>query len=179
MTGAATRTGDGGMVRMGMVRVVPMRRHLHGAPARVPRVPKGPDPRKEARPAGDVPGLLRAGAERYNAASFWHAHEAWEEAWHALRAAGRDGEAAYVRGMILVAAALENATRGKEDGFKRQLAEGLHALRTHPEARDALGLADGAAWEDALVVLYADACRRREWAWWNAGGWRAPPLHVA
>ena len=143
------------------------------------RVAKGPDPRVNAAPRSEVPMLLREGAAEYDARRFWHAHEAWEQAWHALRAAGRADEAAYLRGMILVAAALENATRGKEEGFKRQFAEGLHALKAHPGARAALGLADGAAWEDALVALYADACRRREWSFWNGSGWAAPALRLA
>lgn len=143
------------------------------------RVAKGPDPRKEARPLEGVPALLRAGAAEFNARRFWHAHEEWEEAWHALRAAGRAEEAAYLRGMILVAAALENATRGKEEGFKRQLAEGLYALKTHAAARAGLGLLDGAAWEEGIVTLYADACRRREWAWWNGEAWAAPVLHIS
>ena len=143
-----------------------------------PRVPRGPDPRREAKPAHEVPALLREGAARYNAREFWHAHEAWEEAWHALRAAGRGDEAAYVRGIILVAAALENATRGREEGFKRQFAEGLHALKTHPAARAPLGIVDAAAWEDALVVLYAEACRRRDWTFWNGSGWTAPILRL-
>lgn len=140
---------------------------------------KGPDPRKDARPLEDVPPLLRAGAAEFNARRFWHAHEDWEEAWHALRAAGRAEEAGYLRGLILVTAALENATRGKEAGFKRQLAEGLYALKTNGGARGALGVLDGAAWEDGLVTLYADACRRREWAWWNGETWAAPVLRVA
>lgn len=140
---------------------------------------KGPDPRKEARPLGEVPERVRAGAAAFNARRFWDAHEDWEEAWHALRAAGRAEEAAYLRGMILVAAGLENATRGKEEGFKRQLAEGLYALKTHAAAREALGLVDGALWEDGVVTLYADACRRREWAWWNGEAWQAPELRVA
>jgi len=136
-------------------------------------MPKGPDPRKEAAPRGEVPRLLAEGAREWNARRFWHAHEAWEGAWHALRAAGDEGEAAYVRGMILAAAALENATRGKEEGFKRQMAEGLHALLSN---RAASPWPDLRAWEDALALLYADACRKRDWAWWNGSGWEAPPL---
>ena len=137
---------------------------------------KGPDPRKEARPVQEVPRLLREGAERFNETRFWDAHEAWEEAWHALRATGREEDAAYLRGMILVAAALENATRKKEEGFKRQMAEGLHGLRTHPAGREGLAIPRASAWEDALLLLYVDACRRRDWTWWNDGGWAAPPL---
>lgn len=140
---------------------------------------KGPDPRAHPAPLEEVPALLREGAAEWNAARFWHAHEAWERAWHALRAAGREAEAGYARGMILCAAALENATRGKEEGFRRQMAEGLHLLLADPAAGAALGLEDAAAWERDLVRLYADACRRREWAWWNGSGWRAPRLRLA
>lgn len=141
-------------------------------------MPRGPDPRHEPRPLADVPRLLHEGATHYNARRYWHAHESWEEAWHALRAAGKAQEAAYVRGMILVSAALENATRKKEAGFKRQLAEGLHALLSNRVAAEALGMREARAWEDALALLYADACRRREWAWWNEGGWVAPALDI-
>ena len=142
-------------------------------------MPKGPDPREDTRPLHEIPDLLREGAEAFNARRFWDAHESWEAAWHALRAAGQADRAAYVRGLILAAAALENATRGKEDGFKRQMAEGLHALLTHRDAAPGLGLAEPRAWEDALALLYADACRRRDWAWWNGSGWQAPRLRFA
>jgi Domain of unknown function (DUF309) len=137
---------------------------------------KGPDPRREAAPRGEVPSLLAQGAAEFNARRFWHAHEAWEGAWHALRAAGEAEAARYLQGMILAAAALENATRGKEAGFKRQMAEGLHAMRTSRAGRDALGLADPAAWEDALLALYLDACRATDWARWNGAGWAAPEV---
>lgn len=138
--------------------------------------PKGPDPRLNAKPLEDVPRLVAEGAREYNARRFWHAHEAWEEAWHALRAAKRDEAGGYLRGMILVTAALENATRGKESGFKRQLAEGLHALLAHEAGATELRVHAPRAWERALTALYADACRRRDWTWWNASGWTAPPL---
>lgn len=150
--------------------------HVRGASGAT--MAKGPDPRVHARPVEDVPVLLAEGAERFNARGFWHAHESWEEAWHALRAAGLAERAGYVRGMILVAAGLENAARGKEEGFKRQLAEGLHALRSHRDAAEGLGVVDARGWEDALVGLYVEACRRRDWAWWNGQGWAAPPLRV-
>lgn len=142
-------------------------------------VPKGPDPRVETRPLEDVPRLLREGADEFNARRFWHAHESWESAWHALRSAGRDEQAAYLRGMILVTAALENAVRGKEDGFKRQLAEGLHTLIGHRDAAPALGILASRAWEDAIVALYLDACRRRDWTWWNEHSWQAPRIQVS
>lgn len=139
---------------------------------------KGPDPRANAPPRSEVPRLLHEGAAEYAARRFWHAHESWEEAWHALRAAGEEHAAGYLRGMILVTVALENATRGKEAGFKRQFAEGLHALFEHRAGASALGVRDARAWEDALARLYADACRRRVWSHWNDGGWGAPELRV-
>lgn len=142
-------------------------------------MPKGADPRVDPAPLGDVPALVRAGAANWNAGRFWDAHESWEAAWHSLRKAGDEKAAGYLRGMILVTAALENATRGKEAGFKRQFAEGLYALKTHAEGRARVGPRDAAAWEDGLATLYADACRRREWTWWRDSGWTAPPLDHA
>ena len=135
-------------------------------------MPKGPDPRVDTAPLADVPRLLREGAAEFNAARFWHAHEAWESAWHALRKHDPRSES-YVHGMILVAAALENAKRGKENGFKRQFAEGLHLILG---SRERAPLQRPRDWEDALVRLYADACRRLDWAAWNASGWSAPQV---
>lgn len=140
---------------------------------------KGPDPRVNARPIEDVPALLREGAAEFNARRFWHAHEAWESAWHALRAAQLAGPAELVHGLILVAAALENATRGKEAGFKRQAAEGLYLMRTQLAHAPKSGLREPTLLLDALTLLYLDACRRPEWATWNAGGWEAPRVDFA
>jgi hypothetical protein len=125
-----------------------------------------------------VPHLLRTGADEWRARRFWHAHESWEEAWHALRAVGETESAEFLHGMILAAAALENATRGKEAGFKRQMAEGLYLMRTHQAGADSLGLVQGARFLDASMLLYVDACRRLDWAEWNASGWSvaAPEL---
>ena len=139
-------------------------------------MPKGPDPRASPAPMGDVPRLLREGAAEWNARRFWHAHESWEAAWHAFRAAGDAEAAECLHGLILAAAALENATRGKEEGFKRQMAEALHLLRAHLDAAPRLALLAAPPLVDALVALYLDACRRRVWAQWNEGGWRAPLL---
>lgn len=161
--------------------------HRHSA---TPAKPRSPDPR-HATPVADedprknphcvtrVPTLLRQGADHYNARRYWHAHEAWEEAWHSLRAHQETDQAAYVRGMILTTAALENATRNKEPGFKRQMAEALHALLTHNFAAAKLGVVDAAQWHEELTRLYVDACRRRKWEWWNESGWSAPTLELA
>lgn len=137
---------------------------------------KGPDPRKETVPRDAIPHHLREGARLLDDRSFWHAHEAWETAWHALRAEGEAEAAAFVRGLILVAAACENATRGKPDGFRRQGAEGLHALRTHLSAGARLGFPEAAAWVDAVTLIYLDACRQTRFEDWNASGWTLPVL---
>lgn len=134
------------------------------------------DPRKNPLPVSVVPRLLAEGAAHYHARRFWHAHEAWEAAWHALRAA-EDGRAPYVRGMILATAAFENAVRQKEAGSKRQLAESLHALLAHKDAGESL-LENAHDWEQSLVRLYVDMCRRRRWEHWNEGDWEAPPIRL-
>ena len=140
-------------------------------------MPKGPDPRIETAPLADVPRLMREGAEQFNAAHFWHAHEAWESAWQTLRKHDAGTAAEFVHGLILVAAALENATRGKEAGFKRQFAEGLFLMRTDQEAAARVGF----PWKllDALALFYIDACRRLDWGAWNASGWRAPTVEFS
>ncbi|HET6404519.1 MAG TPA: DUF309 domain-containing protein [Candidatus Thermoplasmatota archaeon] len=137
---------------------------------------KGPDPRASPAPLSEVPRLLSEGAAEWNARRFWHAHESWEEAWHALRAAGEAEASEYLHGLILCAAALENATRGKEEGFKRQMAEGLYLLRMHAGGAERIGLDRGLF--DPLALLYVDACRRRDWSWWNESGWEAPRVEV-
>lgn len=141
-------------------------------------MPKGPDPRLDPAPRERVPHLVREGAAHYAEGRFWHAHESWEEAWHGLRAHGGDDAATFVRGMILATAAFENARRGKEAGFKRQMAEALHAMLGREGAGAALGLRDAPAWTRALVAIYVDACRRRVFAHWNGSGWQAPALAV-
>lgn len=142
-------------------------------------MPRGLDPRANPASREDVPRLVREGVAHYGARRFWHAHEAWEGAWHALRAAGEAEAAEFLHGLILVAAALENATRGKEDGFKRQCAEGLVLLRTHAEAASRVTVARPDALLDALTGLYLDASRQRVWADWNASGWTAPELELS
>ena len=133
---------------------------------------KGPDPRIQTAPLEDVPRLLREGAAEFNARRFFQAHEAWESAWHALRKHGAPDPAELLHGLILVAAALENATRGKEVGFKRQYAEGLYLMRTHQGAAAGIGLSPHLL--DDLALLYVDACRRLDWEHWRGSDWSAP-----
>jgi predicted metal-dependent hydrolase len=137
-----------------------------------------PDPREDPPDMDAVPGLLQEGADDYNAGRFWEAHEAWEEAWHALRAAGRTEEAEFLQGAILVAAAFENATREKPLGFRRQGAQALRQLRANPGAGDHLGLADEEAWVEAVLAIYLEACSAHRFAAWLATDWEAPPLRL-
>lgn len=117
-------------------------------------MPRGdPDPRLSPAPLAEVPSLVAEGAARYNAGHYWPAHESWEKAWHALRAAGRQEEADFLQGLVLVTAALENLRRGKPAGFRRQLAKALRVLRALPGRGAALGLADEAGFVAALGLL--------------------------
>jgi uncharacterized protein len=46
------------------------------------------------------------GAKLFNAGEYWEAHEIWEVPWNAARTAGDTTAAAYVQGLILLAAAI-------------------------------------------------------------------------
>lgn len=117
-----------------------------------------PDPRDEAPPVAEVPRLFAEGADRFNGAEYWEAHEDWEAAWHSLRAVGRDDDARFLRGIILATAALENLSRGKPDGFRRQMAKALTRLRDLAgRGETVLGWTNEDAVREALVDLFLDA----------------------
>jgi uncharacterized protein len=114
-------------------------------------MPKGdPDPRISPPTLDEVPALVAEGAARYNAGHYWHAHESWEQAWHGLRAAGKQEEADVLQALVFVTAAFENWTRGKPIGAKRQLDKALRRLRAHPGRCASLGLAEEGAFVAAL-----------------------------
>lgn len=136
----------------------------------------GEDPRRNPAPVSEVPDLLQEGARRFDAGRFWDAHEAWEDAWHALRGADHDAEAAFVQGLILAAAALENLREGHGDGFRRQMAQGLHQLRENRAAGTRLGFRDDPSWIDELVGFYLDGVRRTAFAAWMRDAPAPPPL---
>ena len=141
-------------------------------------MPDKVDPRKHARPLADVPALVAEGARLFNEARYWHAHEAWEEGWHALRAAERPRTAAFLQGLILATAALENLRRGKADGFRRQLAQGLHHLRGNAGEGAALGVAGEDALVEALLALHLDASRRTRLAGLDELGVNPPRIEI-
>ncbi len=105
--------------------------------------------------------LVAEGAELFNQGAYWEAHEAWEEGWLALREAGRWPEADLLQGLILATAALENLSRGKPAGFTTQGAKALARMRAHPEAGQAIGLADLKAFQEAFTDLYLEAVSRK------------------
>lgn len=143
-------------------------------------MPKGdPDPRLNPRALTAVPELVRRGVEEFNAGRFWHAHEDWEEAWHALRGAGQAEAADFLQGMILVTAGFENAKRGKESGFRRQTAKGLSMMRAHRGEGRGLGLAAEDAWIEAVTDTYLAACAHLRFEWWTAKGIEAPRIELA
>lgn len=116
------------------------------------------DPRAEAPPVSEVPRLFAEGADRFDGAEYWEAHEDWEAAWHSLRAEDRDDDARFLRGVILATAALENLSRGKPDGFRRQMAKALIRLRELAGRGEAvLGWTNEAAVREGLVDLFLDA----------------------
>jgi uncharacterized protein len=49
---------------------------------------------------------MLAGAKHFNAGEYWDAHEVWEIPWNAAKSRGDTIEAAYVQGLILLAAAI-------------------------------------------------------------------------
>jgi hypothetical protein len=82
--------------------------HRHGGDA---APPAAPDP---ARWAECRPYLL--GLDLFNHGYYWEAHEAWEALW---RAAGRKGRAAaFLKGLIKLAAAGVKAREGKPEGVR-------------------------------------------------------------
>lgn len=137
-------------------------------------MPDADDPRLSPAPLAEVPALVAEGADLFNQGQYWHAHESWEKAWHALRFAGHDQEADFLQGLVLVTAAFENLRRGKPAGFRRQLGKGLVRLRALAGRGAALGLADEAGFVAALGRIAAGAAGVR-----GLDGLGEPPPRLA
>jgi len=135
------------------------------------------DPRAHPLPLDKVPGRVAEGAARYNAGQFWHAHEAWEQAWHALRAAGKEQDADFVQALVLVTAGFENLRRGKPAGFGRQLDKALRWLDRVQGRGAALGLVDEAGFVAALRAVQR-AAAEHEPRWLADLPMGAPALEV-
>ncbi len=62
----------------------------------------------------DYPEQYLEGIELFNGGHFWHAHEAWEEAW---KAEGDPSLRLFYKGIIQTAAALVHWQRGNPSGL--------------------------------------------------------------
>lgn len=71
--------------------------------------------------------LFREGVALFNAARYWHAHEAWETLWRAAPEDQRD----FYQGLIQVAAGLLHMQRRNRRGAVNKLSEGLARLRRY------------------------------------------------
>jgi len=75
-------------------------------------------------PATESEELMERGIALFNAARYWHAHEAWETLWRAADEDDRD----FYQGLILVAAGLLHLQRRNARGALNKLSEGLDKL---------------------------------------------------
>jgi predicted metal-dependent hydrolase len=71
--------------------------------------------------------LLHRGVALFNAARYWHAHEAWEACWRAAPDEERD----FYQGLIQVAAGLLHLQRRNVRGARNKLGEGLARLQAY------------------------------------------------
>jgi len=68
--------------------------------------------------------MIDRGVALFNAARYWHAHEAWEEVW----LAADPDEKPFFQGLIQIAAGLLHLERRNARGARNKLAEGLARL---------------------------------------------------
>jgi len=74
---------------------------------------------------------LRSGISLFDAGEYWHAHEAWEDAWRADDAPDRD----YHKGLIQLAAACWHLRRCNHKPLAFLLTRARHHLTVHDDAR--------------------------------------------
>lgn len=74
---------------------------------------------------------LAEGVRLFDAGEYWHAHEAWEDAWRADDAPDRD----YHKGLIQLAAACYHLRRGNHRPLAFLLTRAQHHLTVHDDAR--------------------------------------------
>jgi uncharacterized protein len=101
------------------------------------------------------------GAKQFNAGEYWEAHEVWEIPWNAARTAGDTLEAAYVQGLILLAAAIHKRRhydnlRGGHLNYQKALRK-LEVVPTGYSSRDGFDLE--AFKLEVLQALEDDASR--------------------
>jgi hypothetical protein len=73
---------------------------------------------------GDEPAHFALGRQEFDAGRWWEAHEAWEEAWVAMKARQADPkDILLMQGLIQCAALLYNHRRGTTRGVRNQWAK--------------------------------------------------------
>jgi hypothetical protein len=113
-------------------------------------------------------GLLRVGAELFDAGEFHAAHEQFETGWRAARARGAQAEAHVWRALVLVAGALHHHRRGRQRGrdalLERARREFASATSRHADdearvaaASDASPTANPAPWWSRMALVWARA----------------------
>ncbi|NJP07226.1 MAG: DUF309 domain-containing protein [Chloroflexaceae bacterium] len=88
------------------------------------------------------------GIRLFNAQSFWHAHEAWEECWHEAE----EPDATFYKGIIQAAAALVHWQRGNLRGLHRNWAKSQDKLDTLPTTHLGLDLVAFRGVMDAFIA---------------------------
>jgi len=126
---------------------LPAQRHLPGCTPR-PREAAGSVGIQSDPEEWETSEAFRRGADLWNHAFFWEAHEAWEEIWRAVGRRSRAGR--FLQGLILLAAAAVKREIGAPGPASRLAARGARRLREAGVVRapfDAPGFAEAVeAW---------------------------------
>ncbi len=73
------------------------------------------------------------GIRLFNSGDYWHAHEAWEQAWLQMPDdSGGDAEI-FLRGLVQLAAALHLRSCGRDRGMRNNVRKAREKLRLAPE----------------------------------------------
>jgi len=78
-----------------------------------------------------VQHAIADGVRLFDSGAYWHAHEAWEQAWRQERGPDRH----YLKGLIQFAAALHHWQRGKRAPAARLLSQAHAHIQCHAGAR--------------------------------------------
>jgi predicted metal-dependent hydrolase len=73
--------------------------------------------------------LLQDGIDRFNAAQYFEAHEAWEDLWRPTRGPLR----LFYQGLVQAAVGLHHLAHGNVNGATAQLQKSLSKLEQYPE----------------------------------------------
>jgi hypothetical protein len=82
--------------------------------------------------------LFREGVALFNAARYWHAHEAWETVWRAAPDEERD----FYQGLIKIAAGFLHLGRRNRRGARNKLTEGVAQLAPYQPIHMGIGVTE-------------------------------------